>query len=170
MTSSAPAETSEARGEKASRTLRVLQVVALVLGVISLVVSSRLKLSGDLTDLFPKGPEAEALATFTRAFGGGDVGLVLVRGEDPTEVTLVAKDVSKRLEGKSTVSRVVAQIPDAKPVDPTLAWWLQGNYAPVISSPIMARPAWSCSSRRAACSIRTRPRGSCTRWRASSPR
>ncbi len=129
MTPSAPAEPSEARGEKASRTLRVLQVVALVLGVISLVVSSRLKLSGDLTDLFPKGPEAEALATFTRAFGGGDVGLVLVRGEDPTEVTLVAKDVSRRLEGKSTVSRVVAQIPDAKPVDPTLAWLHAGPFA-----------------------------------------
>lgn len=109
--------------------LRALQALALVLGVVSLVVSSRLRLSGDLTDLFPKGPEAEALATFTRAFGGGDVGLVLVRGTSAEEVTLVAKEVSRRLEGKKTVARVVASMPEAKPVDPTLAWLHAGPNA-----------------------------------------
>jgi len=111
------------------RWLRVVQIVALVLGVVSLVVSSRLRLSGDLTDLFPKGPEAEALATFTRAFGGGDVGVILVRGEDPEEVTKAAHAASKALEGKSTVARVVVQMPEAKPVDPTLAWLHAGPLA-----------------------------------------
>ena len=114
---------------KPSRWLRALQLVALLLGLVALVVSSRLRLSGDLTDLFPKGPEAEALATFTRAFGGGDVGLVLVRGDDPEAVTHAAKDASKRLEGKSTISRVVASMPDAKPADATLAWLHAGPYA-----------------------------------------
>jgi uncharacterized protein len=114
---------------KPPRWLRPLQLVALLLGLVALVVSSRLRLSGDLTDLFPKGPEAEALATFTRAFGGGDVGLVLVRGDDPEAVTRAAKDASKRLEGKSTISRVVASMPDAKPGDATLAWLHAGPYA-----------------------------------------
>ena len=109
--------------------LRVIQVVALLLGIVSLVASSRLRLSGDLTDLFPKGPEAEALATFTRAFGGGDVGVILVRGEDPAEVTKAAQEASKALEGKSTVARVVVQMPEPKPLDPTLAWLHAGPLA-----------------------------------------
>lgn len=111
------------------RWLRLVQIVALVLGVVSIVVSSRLRLSGDLTDLFPKGPEAEALATFTRAFGGGDVGVVLVRGDDPEEVTLASREASKALEGKPTVARVVVQMPEPKPVDPTLAWLHAGPFA-----------------------------------------
>ncbi|HQY61115.1 MAG TPA: MMPL family transporter [Polyangiaceae bacterium] len=110
------------KGDGPSRRLRVLQALMLVLGVVSLVVSSRLRLSGDLTDLFPKGPEAEALATFTRAFGGGDVGLVLVRGDDPASVTAATEDASRRLEGRATVERVVASVPQPKPPDPSLAW------------------------------------------------
>lgn len=114
---------------RAPRSLRVLQALLLVLGVVALVVSSRLRLSGDLTDLFPKGPEAEALATFTRAFGGGDVGLVLVRGDEPASVTAAAAEASRRLEGCAAVQRVVASAPQPKPVDPTLAWLHAGPRA-----------------------------------------
>ncbi len=118
-----------AKDPTASRALRALQALALVLGVVSLVVSSRLRLSGDLTDLFPRGPEADALATFTRAFGGGDVGLVLVRGADPGAVSAAAKDAALRLEGRRTVERVVASAPEPTPVDPTLAWLHAGPRA-----------------------------------------
>ena len=115
--------------EGPSRALRALQALTLVLGVVSLVIGSRLRLSGDLTDLFPKGPEAEALATFTRAFGGGDVGLVLVRGDEPASVTAAAEQASRLLEGRATVERVVASVPQPKPLDPTLAWLHAGPRA-----------------------------------------
>ena len=39
-----------------SRRLRVLQALTLILGVVALLVSSRLRLSGDLPDRFPHGP------------------------------------------------------------------------------------------------------------------
>ncbi len=129
MSGAAPAAPPSAARWIKPRWLAPLQILALILGVLSLAVASRLTLSGDLTDLFPRGPEAEALATFTRAFGGGDVGLVLVRGEDPASVARAAKGASQGLEGRPTVQRVVTAVPEPRPADPTLAWLHAGPSA-----------------------------------------
>ncbi|GAC1538771.1 MAG: hypothetical protein NVS3B10_29780 [Polyangiales bacterium] len=54
--------------------------------MLSVVLVTRLKLSTDLTELFPKTAEADMLARVTHVFGGGDVAPVLLRGEDASEV------------------------------------------------------------------------------------
>ena len=53
--------------------MKALRVAAILLTLVSAVLASRLELSKDLTGLFPRTREAEALARITRALGGGDV-------------------------------------------------------------------------------------------------
>lgn len=81
-----------------------------------------LHLSSDLTDLFPRGGSALMLTRFLKAFGGGDVAVVLVRGDDPHEVDDAAREVAAQLRDKGTVRRVLGEAPLPRGFDPTLAW------------------------------------------------
>ena len=85
--------------------------------------ATRLKLSGDLTALFPDRGDAAALTRFTHAFGGGDVATVLVRGDSPEEVQAAAEEVGSALASKPSVARVATRVRAAdRSLDPTLAW------------------------------------------------
>jgi predicted RND superfamily exporter protein len=85
--------------------------------------ATRLTLSGDLTSLFPDRGEAAALGRFTRAFGGGDVATVLVRGDSPDEVRAAADEIAASLREKPSVEHVVTRVPAGdRTLDPTLAW------------------------------------------------
>ena len=57
--------------------VKLLRIVAVVVTVLSVVAITRIKLSTDLTDLFPRTAEAEMLARVTHVFGGGDVAPVV---------------------------------------------------------------------------------------------
>jgi len=95
----------------------VITVVAAWLSV------ARLTLSGDLTTLFPDRGDAAALGRFTRAFGGGDVATVLVRGDAPDEVRAASDEIADALRGKPSVQRVVTRMKGGdRSLDPTLAW------------------------------------------------
>ena len=59
--------------------MKVLRIVAVLVTVLAVVLVTRLKLSTDLTELFPQTAEASMLARVTRVFGGGDVAPVLLR-------------------------------------------------------------------------------------------
>ena len=70
--------------------------LAVLVTVLSVVLVTRLKLSTDLTELFPKTAEADMLARVTHVFGGGDVAPVLVRGDDAGEVERAAHEAADR--------------------------------------------------------------------------
>jgi len=100
--------------------------------VCSWLTASRLRISGDLSTLFPERGEAAALVRWTRAFGGREPAVVLVRGADPREVEAVTDAVAARLRASPSVSHVLERAPGASELrssDPTLAWLLAGPEA-----------------------------------------
>lgn len=109
--------------------MKLARLAAVVLTVVSLLLAARLELSKDLTTLFPHTREAEALSRVTRAFGGGDVALVLVRGKEPSAVERAAEAVANELRACASVAAVVASAPSPTAIDPTEAWRFAGPIA-----------------------------------------
>ncbi|MCW5810578.1 MAG: MMPL family transporter [Labilithrix sp.] len=98
--------------------------------IASLFFVTRLGLSKDLTTLFPHTPEADMLARVTRAFGGGDLGLVLVRGDEPDAALAATEALAKELGGCASIAAVHTSVPAAPAAtDPTEAWRFAGPRA-----------------------------------------
>jgi predicted RND superfamily exporter protein len=83
---------------------------------------TRLHISSDLSLLFPSQREAEALARFTRAFGGGDLGVVLLRGEGEDDVFAASQEMAAELRDKPSIADVIDHAPAPALADPMLAW------------------------------------------------
>ena len=105
----------------AGRYLWRLGLIALT-GLALWLTVTRLRISSDLSLLFPTQREASALARFARVFGGGDLGVVLLRGATAEEVEAASRELVAALRSKPSVVRVLDRAPDAKLADPTLAW------------------------------------------------
>ncbi|WP_394823757.1 MMPL family transporter [Pendulispora albinea] len=115
-------------GQVCSR--RGFRLAMLVATLASLWLSTfKLRLSSDLTDLFPNRDETTMLMRFLRGFGGGDLGVILVRGEDPAAVEAAATALIAALRDKPMVARVLDSAPPPKEFDPTLAWAYSGPTA-----------------------------------------
>jgi predicted RND superfamily exporter protein len=65
----------------------------------------------------------------TRAFGGGDIALLLVRGDDPDVVARAAEAAAEELKTCSSVTSVLTSTPPPPPLDPTEAWRFAGPAA-----------------------------------------
>ncbi len=90
----------------------------------------RLHLSSDLSTLFPESGDAGALVRWTRAFGGRDPAILLIRGDQPDDVARVAEDVAEALRHAPSIERVIVRAPaPAGLPDPTLAWAYAGTQA-----------------------------------------
>ncbi len=112
-----------------TRALLVRIAILLVPTILSIVASAEwLRISGDLSTLFPAKGEAAALGRYSRVFGGGDVGLVLLRGDDADEVAAAAHDMTDALSKAPSVTSVIDRAPIPKP-DPTRAWIYAGPAA-----------------------------------------
>ena len=111
--------------------MKIARIVAVLLTIVSLWLATRLGLSKDLTTLFPHTPEAAALARVTRDFGGGDVALVLLRGETPANVTAAAKEAAAAMRALASVASVLDEAPSIRldAPDPTEAWRFAGPLA-----------------------------------------
>ncbi|MDB4945701.1 MAG: rane protein exporter [Labilithrix sp.] len=114
--------------------MRLLRLLGVVVTIASIVLVTRLKLSTDLTELFPHTAEAEMLARVTRVFGGGDVAPVLLRGDDRAAVELAAHEAAAALRGTSVVAQVIEEMPAPRArageaPDPTAAWRFAGPIA-----------------------------------------
>jgi predicted exporter len=110
--------------------LRVSLVVVTV--ACTWLTASRLRISGDLSTLFPERGDAAALVRWTRAFGGREPAVVLVRGTDPGEVAAVTDALAASLRGAPSIAHVLDRAPspgDLRSSDPTLAWILAGPQA-----------------------------------------
>jgi predicted exporter len=96
--------------------------------VVSLWLTAyRLRLSSDLSTLFPESGDAAALTRWTHAFGGRDPAVVLVRGDKPEDVAAAADSIAESLRNAPSIRRVVDRVPKPQvPDDPTLAWAFAG--------------------------------------------
>jgi predicted RND superfamily exporter protein len=94
------------------------------------LTATRLRVSTNLAELFPESGEAAALARWTRAFGGHDPLLLLVRSDRREAVDAAAARLAAALARAPAIERVVdrAPAPDASP-DPTLAWMFAAEAA-----------------------------------------
>jgi predicted RND superfamily exporter protein len=112
--------------------MKLARWAALLVTIASMIVMTRLSLSRDLTDLFPDTPEASMLARVTRLFGGGDVALVLLRGDDPAAVDTAVRESAEALRKTTVTKTVITGPPSPKGVekaDPTAAWRWAGPVA-----------------------------------------
>jgi predicted exporter len=106
------------------------RLLLLLVTCLSLYLTTcKLHLSSDLTDLFPNRGDAGMLTRFLRGFGGGDLAVVLLRGDDPAQVERAATEVAAALREKPSVVRVLDAAPPPKGFDPTLAWAYAGPAA-----------------------------------------
>lgn len=116
-------------GGGAGRFLWAARALAVVVTLVSLWAASRLRLSRDLTDLFPRTAHAQTLARFARSFGGGDVALVLVRADDPDVTRRAAEEAARRLSACAAVTHVLAEAPALSLDSATGAWRFAGPTA-----------------------------------------
>jgi predicted RND superfamily exporter protein len=106
-----------------------LAVVALTVAC-AWLTAAKLRVSSDVSTLFPNSGDAAALGRFTRAFGGRDPAVVLVRGERAEDVSAVADGIAEALRHSPSIVRVLDRAPSPElPPDPTLAWAYAGPAA-----------------------------------------
>ncbi len=114
------------------RPLVTRAAVLVVTAVCIWLTVTRLTISSDLSALFPTDERSAALARFTRVFGGGDLGVVLVRGNDAVSVERAAREAATELATRASVVRVLDRAPSpprSGAPDPTLAWLHAGPSA-----------------------------------------
>jgi len=103
------------------RTLAVaLMALATVLAFVA--VSFRLRLDPNVSSLLPQRGDAAHLSRYVRAFGGGDLAVVLVSGEDREEVASVAEEIQQRLAERPSVERVAHRVDVSRTLEPMLVW------------------------------------------------
>ena len=85
-------------------------------------VAVGLRLSPDVASLLPDQGEGAALSLYARAFGGGDLALVMVQGSDPDRVQQGARAATDRLRFNPMVRAAVDELSIEPYGDPTLAW------------------------------------------------
>lgn len=91
---------------------------------------AKLRVTSDLSTLFPRTGDAAALSRWTHAFGARDPAVVLVRGEKPEDVAAVAEGIARSLATAPSIAHVVDRAPTVTPPeDPTLAWAYAGPAA-----------------------------------------
>jgi len=114
---------------RSTRALLIRIAILLVPTIAAVVLSAtRLRISSDLSTLFPAEGDAAMLGRYTRAFGGGDVALVLVSGSDADAVAAATKDLDDALAKAPSVESVMDRAPLPQP-DPTRAWIYAGPAA-----------------------------------------
>jgi predicted RND superfamily exporter protein len=109
--------------------LTVAGIVAVSV-VCSWLTASKLRVSSDLSALFPQSGSARGLARWTRAFGAQDPAIVLVRGEQSEDVAQVAESIAQGLRRSPSVENVVDRAPELTlPSDASTAWLHAGPAA-----------------------------------------
>ncbi len=109
----------------------LVRVAVVVATIASLWVTAYdLRLSSDLSTLFPQAGDAAALTRWTHAFGGRDPAIVLVRGGRAEDVAAAAESIAESLRHAPSIAHVVDRVPPPPlPADPTLAWAYAGTAA-----------------------------------------
>src|SRR4051812_28178493 len=103
---------------------RIVTVLAVVLVTIASVaaVALGLHLEPNVASLLPERGASAALRRYVRGFGGGDLAVVMVAGEDADENALVAEEIARRLSALPSVKRATARAEISRTLEPMLAF------------------------------------------------
>jgi predicted RND superfamily exporter protein len=103
---------------------RIAAVVAIALATLgSLVaVTFGLRLEPNVASLLPERGASAALRRYVRGFGGGDLAVVMVAGDDPEENTQVAAEIARSLASLPTVKQATAHAEVSRSLEPMLAF------------------------------------------------
>jgi predicted RND superfamily exporter protein len=97
-------------------------LVVLVSLVAAWLVAAQLRLEPNIAALLPDAGEAAALRRYVGAFGGTDLGLVLVRGDSPDSVEHAARAVAEGLRAQPSVLAAADRVPLGSGLAPLLAF------------------------------------------------
>lgn len=99
-------------------------MLALVLVTIAslLAVTLGLRLEPNVASLLPERGEAAALRRYVRGFGGGDLAVIMVKGDDPDENAAATAAIAATLAASPSVKRVAARAEIPRGFDPMLAF------------------------------------------------
>lgn len=103
---------------------RLLAYAALaVLSIASFVaITLRLRLDPNVAALLPDSGNAAAMKRYVRGFGGGDLGVVMIKGEDPDENAKIAARLAEELRARPSVEQAADRVDTSHTLDPMLAW------------------------------------------------
>ncbi|HZO12244.1 MAG TPA: MMPL family transporter [Polyangiaceae bacterium] len=102
---------------------RLALAILIVLSALAFVaVTARLRLDPNVATLLPERGEASALRLYLRAFGGTDLAMALVQGENEDEVQKTAEALAKALEALPTVRVAAWRMDGGSALDPMLVW------------------------------------------------
>lgn len=124
----------EARRETSRARVMVAALLIAVTGGSLAIVGGRLRLDPNVGSLLPDSGDAVALRRYVRAFGGGDLGAVMVRSADPDVSRAVCGEVAAALQGRPSIEQAVDRVDVSRQLSPWLVW----RHA---SAPVRARLA-----------------------------
>src|SRR5262245_701225 len=92
--------------------LRYLSYAALILFTVAsfVAISLRLRLDPNVSALLPDSGNAAAMKRYVRGFGGGDLGVVMVKGDNPDENAKVAASIAEELRKKPSVEQAADRV------------------------------------------------------------
>lgn len=111
-------------GARTAPTVRALALAALVVATAAScwIVGWHLQLDPNVASLLPERGEAVALRRWVRAFGGGDLGAVMVRSDDPEANQRICAEIAAALATKPSVAIAVDRLDTSRQLDPWLVW------------------------------------------------
>lgn len=86
------------------------------------VVSGRLRLDPNVGSLLPDRGDAVALRRYVRAFGGGDLGAVMVRSDEPDLNRRLCAEIAAALAARPSMAIAVDRIDASQQPSPWLVW------------------------------------------------
>lgn len=108
--------------ERRAVRLTVFALLTVVTILAFAAVTMRLRLEPNVASLLPERGEAAALRRYVRAFGGGDLAVVMVKGGDPEENGRVAAEIAAELGKRPSVARAVDKLDARGALDPMLTF------------------------------------------------
>ncbi|MFO0590114.1 MAG: MMPL family transporter [Polyangiaceae bacterium] len=104
--------------------LRPLAYVALIAFTLAsfVAITLRLRLDPNVAALLPDSGDAASMKRYVRGFGGGDLGVVMVKGESPEENAKVAAKIAEEAKKRPTVEQAADRVDTSHTLDPMLAW------------------------------------------------
>src|SRR5882724_7168749 len=103
---------------------RIVTIVAIVLVTIASIsaVALGLHLEPNVASLLPERGASAALRRYVRGFGGGDLAVVMVAGEDPDENARAADEIACGLKALPSVKQATAHAEISRVLEPMLAF------------------------------------------------
>jgi uncharacterized protein len=102
------------------------RVYALLMVVVTIAafaaVTMRLRLEPNVASLLPERGESAALRRYVRGFGGGDLAVVMVKGDDAAENAAVAAEIAAELGKRGSIERAAEKVDARGALDPMLAF------------------------------------------------